>query len=546
VDGTPAASGDQHPRMLDPITQTVIQHRLTSIAAEMGEAMLRTSYSQILNSSRDFSIAICDDQARLVAQADHIPVHVGAMPWALKAALEVFPDPKPGDVILLNDPYFGGSHLPDVTALLPVFHGGKRLLWAIVRAHQGDIGGATHGGYNPGATEIWHEGLRIPPILLYDAGELRADILEMLAANVRHARDFRGDLAAMVGSARVGERSLTKLFEQFGDALVLEAIEAILDASEARTRVIVASWADGVFEGEAFLDDDGHGRDDIRIAAKVTKRGSDIEVDLSQSAPQTDSFVNSSHANMQSAVAMAFAFLLDPDIAKNAGTFRPLNVVAKPGTVVWAQDNAPVTLCTSHPSNEIVEAVIKALAPACPGRAMGGWGRRFRIAIKGRDERRGKSFIWHMFHARPGGGASANGEGWSSIGEWHSVGGIKFGSIEVDEARFPLHFRKHEFREGSGGEGRFRGGMGVEMELVVEAEAVINTAGDGTRHGAAGMLGGADGAPHAYRLVRADGSARTLATKEVGVVVKAGDMLDIHSGGGGGWGEPKGESGAGR
>ena len=544
--GAPAASSDQHRRLLDPITRTVIQHRLTSIAAEMGEAMLRTSYSQILNSSRDFSIAICDDQARLVAQADHIPVHVGAMPWALKAALEVFPNSKPGDVILLNDPYYGGSHLPDVTALLPVFHGGKRLLWAIVRAHQGDIGGATHGGYNPGATEIWHEGLRIPPILLYDAGELRADILEMLAANVRHARDFRGDLAAMVGSARVGERSLTKLFEEFGDALVLEAIEAILDASEARTRVIVASWADGVFEGEAFLDDDGHGRNDIRIAAKVTKRGSDIEVDLSQSALQTDSFVNSSHANMQSAVAMAFAFLLDPDIAKNAGTFRPLNVVAKPGTVVWAQDNAPVTLCTSHPSNEIVEAVIKALAPACPERAMGGWGRRFRIAIKGRDERRGKSFIWHMFHARPGGGASANGEGWSSIGEWHSVGGIKFGSIEVDEARFPLHFRKHEFREGSGGEGRFRGGMGVEMELVVEAEAVINTAGDGTRHGAVGMLGGADGAPHAYRLVRADGSARTLATKEVGVVVKAGDMLDIHSGGGGGWGEPKGESGAGR
>ena len=267
ANGAPAASSDQHRRLLDPITRTVIQHRLTSIAAEMGEAMLRTSYSQILNSSRDFSIAICDDQARLVAQADHIPVHVGAMPWALKAALEVFPNSKPGDVILLNDPYYGGSHLPDVTALLPVFHGGKRLLWAIVRAHQGDIGGATHGGYNPGATEIWHEGLRIPPILLYDAGELRADILEMLAANVRHARDFRGDLAAMVGSARVGERSLTKLFEEFGDALVLEAIEAILDASEARTRVIVASWADGVFEGEAFLDDDGHGRNDIRIAA---------------------------------------------------------------------------------------------------------------------------------------------------------------------------------------------------------------------------------------------------------------------------------------
>jgi N-methylhydantoinase B len=243
---------------------------------------------------------------------------------------------------------------------------------------------------------------------------------------------------------------------------------------------------------------------------------------------------------MQSAVAIAFAFVLDPDIPKNAGTFRPLTVIAKPGTIVWAQDNAPVTMCTSHPSNEIIEAIIKALAPICPERVMGGWGRRFRLAIKGRDERRGKPFIWHMFHARPGGGASIAGEGWSSVGEWHSAGGLKFGSVEVDEARFPLLFHKHEFREGSGGEGRFRGGMGVDLELAVETEhgALINTAGDGIRHGAAGLLGGEDGLPHAYQIRRADGSTRVLKTKEVGVTIEPGDLIEVHSGGGGGWGEP--------
>src|SRR5712675_3639838 len=175
---------------IDPITRSVVQHRLSSIVKEMGEAMFRTSYSQILNSSRDFSLAICDTRGRLIAQADHLPVHVGALPWATLAVEERFKDVKPGDVILLNDPYHGGSHLPDLTAFVPVFDGDKRMLWTIVRAHQSDIGGATHGAYNPGATEIWQEGIRITPLKLYDRGELRDDVLQMVATTVRHPRDF--------------------------------------------------------------------------------------------------------------------------------------------------------------------------------------------------------------------------------------------------------------------------------------------------------------------------------------------------------------------
>ena len=177
---------------IDPITRSVVQHRLSSIVKEMGEAMLRTSYSQILNSSRDFSLAICDTSGRLIAQADHIPVHVGALPWATLAVEERFKDVKPGDVILLNDPYHGGSHLPDLTAFVPVFDGDKRLLWTIVRAHQSDIGGATHGAYNPDATEIFQEGLRVPPIKLYEAGKLRDDLLDLLALNIRNPRERPG------------------------------------------------------------------------------------------------------------------------------------------------------------------------------------------------------------------------------------------------------------------------------------------------------------------------------------------------------------------
>jgi N-methylhydantoinase B len=529
------------PLQVDPITRAVVQHRLSAIVAEMGEAMLRTSYSQILNSSRDFSLAICDTQARLIAQADHIPVHVGALPWATRAVEQRILDVQPGDVILMNDPYHGGSHLPDVTAFVPVFDRGKRLFWTIVRAHQSDIGGATHGAYNPMATEIYQEGLRIPPMKLYEAGRLREDVLDMIALNIRNPRDFRGDLAAMVGAAHLGERRLSKLFSEFDAATVSQAIEDILDASERQTRAIVASWKDGVFHGEALLDDDGHGRSDLRIKAKVTKRGSDIEVDLTGSDPQTTSFVNSSHANMQAAVAMAFAYLIDPDIPKNSGALRPLKVVARQGTIVWADPGLPVTMCTSHPSNEIVEAIVKAMSTSCPERAMGGWGRRFRIAIQGEDPRTGRGFIWHMFHARPGGGASANGDGWSSIGEWHTVGGIKFGSVEIAEVRFPLHFTCHEFRADSGGRGRYRGGLGVNLDLVVETgkPARANTAGDGARHGACGMLGGADGLPHDYRLISEGKSERILKTKEVGIAISPGDILQVRSGGGGGWGDPK-------
>ena len=534
---------------VDPITASVIQHRLFAIVEEMGEAMLRTSYSQILNSSRDFSTAICDVDGRLVAQAEHVPVHVGAMPWAARAVRDAFAaTAEPGDVYLLNDPYHGGNHLPDVTAFVPVFVDGRAAFWAVNRAHHSDIGGATHGAYNASATEIWQEGIRIPPIKLYERGEVRQDILEMLMANVRHPRDFRGDLAAMIGSVHIGERRLGALIQEFGADVVMAAVESILDGAERQTRAVISQWRDGVYHGEAVLDDDGHGLTDIHVRAKVTKRGGDLEIDLTGSDPQVTGFVNSSHANMQSAVAMAIAFLIDPDTPKNDGTFRPLKVVAKPGTIVWANEGAPVTLCTSHCANEIIEAIVRALAPACPDRAMAGWGRRFRIAIKGEDPRTGRPFIWHLFQARPGGGASPNGDGWHGGGEWHAVGGIKFGSIEVAEVRFPLFFRRHEFRPDCGGEGQYRGGAGAELELVVETAgpAVANTAGDGVRHGSAGMLGGKDGVPHSYLLRPRGRRARALKTKEEGIPIHPGDVFLVNSSGGGGWGDPSKRSAEGR
>jgi len=221
-----------------------------------------------------------------------------------------------------------------------------------------------------------------------------------------------------------------------------------------------------------------------------------------------------------------------------------VTLVAKPGTVVWANPGAPVTLATNHCGQEIIEAIIKALAPACPDRAMAGWGRRFRIAIQGTDPRSdipgGKPFIWHFFQARPGGGASPAGDGWPGAGEWQAAGGIKFGSLEVTEVRFPLFFRRHEFRADSGGAGEYRGGPGGVVEMVVETAepAVGNTAGDGVRHGACGILHGEDGVPHRYTLYSDGCPPRAIKTKEVGLVIQPDDVLVLESGGGGGWGDP--------
>jgi N-methylhydantoinase B len=526
---------------VDPIVVSVIQHRLLAIVAEMGEAMLRTAYSQILNSSRDFSTAICDLGGRLVAQAEHVPIHVGALPFAARAVTEFFGDDiHPGDVFLLNDPYHGGNHLPDLTAFVPVFAGDKPRFWSINRAHQSDIGGATHGAYNASATDIWQEGIRITPLKLCDRGQVRRDVMEMIATNVRHARDFRGDLAAMIGSAHVGERRVLALAQEFGWETTDAAIAAVLDGAERQTRAVIAEWKDGVYRGEAMLDDDGRGNNDIHIRATVSKQGSDLTIDLSDSHEQVTSFINSSYPNMYSAVVVALSYLIDPQTPKNDGTFRPIKVIARPGTVVWANPGAPVTLATNHCAQEILEAIIKALAPSCPDRAMAGWGRRFRIAIQGKDPRTDKPFIWHFFQARPGGGASIAGDGWPGAGEWQAAGGIKFGSLEVTEVRFPLFFKRHEFRPDSGGDGQYRGGPGGIVEMVVETEepALANTAGDGVVYGACGILGGADGAPHRYTLYSGNDEPRPIRTKETGLVIRPGDRLVLESGGGGGWGEP--------
>ena len=533
--------GRDGPAPDDPITLAVVEHRLESIAQEMTEAMLRTAMSQILNSSRDFSTAILDGDCQLVAQGEGIPVHISALPVAGAAVRDYFgEDISEGDLFILNDPYFGGSHLPDITIIRPIFYEGRLLFYGVNRAHHSDVGGGTHGGYNPGANEIFQEGLRIPPLKLYDRGVPRADLLQMLSANVRQAENFLGDLNAQIGSVMLAAQRIESLLADYGPDRLMAVVGEILAATERQVRQFISGWPDGVYHGESLVDDDGFDSKLVPIRAKVTIAGDSMTIDLSESSPQVEGFINSAYANTRSLAHAAIMYLAPMDVARNEGSMRPVQIIAPRGLVVNANPPAPVCMSTNHCAEEVVEAVFKALASAIPGAVSAGFSRRLRYAITGLDPRTGRRFIWHFFLARGGGGASDGCDGWSNVGEINVAGGIRSPSIEVTEERFPFFIERHELRPDSGGAGTWRGGLGAVCDLVYEGEgpALLNTAGDGVVVPPFGLFGATDGLPHHYKIVYG-GAERVLGSKEVGVVVNPGDHIVCLSSGGGGYGQPE-------
>ena len=523
---------------IDPITLAVVEHRLESIAQEMTEAMLRTAMSQILNSSRDFSTAILDGDCQLVAQGEGIPVHISALPVAGAAVRDYFGDSiSDGDLFILNDPYFGGSHLPDITIIRPIFHEGRLLFYGVNRAHHSDVGGGTHGGYNPGANEIFQEGLRIPPLKLYEKGVPRDDLLHMLSANVRQPENFLGDLNAQIGSVMLAARRIESLVNAYGPDRLMSVVAEILSATERQVRRFISQWPDGTYHGESLVDDDGFDSRLVPIRAKVTIAGDGMTIDLSDSSPQVEGFINSAYANTRSLAHAAIMYLAPLDVARNEGSMRPVRIIAPKGLIVNANPPAPVCMSTNHCAEEVVEAVFNALAPAIPGAVSSGFSRRLRYAITGRDPRTGRRFIWHFFLARGGGGASRGYDGWPNVGEINVAGGIRSPSIEVTEERFPFFIKRHELRPDSGGAGAWRGGLGAVCDLVYEGDgpALLNTAGDGIIVPPFGLFGADDGLPHHYKIVSGE-SERVLGSKEVGVPVQPGDHIICLSSGGGGFG----------
>lgn len=524
----------------DPVTRSVVEHRLESIAREMAEVMIRTSMSQILNASRDFSTAILDAKTQLVAQGEGIPVHISALPPAAEAIVSCFgEDIHEGDLFLINDPYYGGSHLPDITAIYPIFCEGELRFFAVNRAHHSDIGGGTHGGYNPSATELYQEGLRIPPIRLYDQGRPREDLMQMLAANVRHSENFLGDLHAQIGSVQIAARRLAALLNDYGTTGLSACVDAILAGTERRIRQLISTWPDGTYNGETLIDDDGFEASMIPIRAEVTIQGDAMTIDLSRSSPQVTGFINSAYANTRSLAHVAIMYMAPADIPKNEGSMRPVTVIAPKGLIVNPHPPAPVCMSTNHCGEEVVEAVFKALASVVPDAVNAGFSRRLRFAVTGRHPATGHTFIWHFFFGRGGGGASQDHDGWSCVGEVNVAGAIRSPSVEITEERFPFRIVRNDFRPGSGGAGAQRGGLGAVFEMIYEGDepARLNMAGDGIINAPFGLFGGSPGLPHAYKIM-SNGLERPLKSKETEVPVLPGDRIIALSAGGGGFGPP--------
>lgn len=527
------------PPAADPLSVAVIGHKLHAIAEEIVETMIRTCFSPLLNQSHDFSAVVLDGHERLLAQAERVPIHMGAMPFAVKAIAEAFAgDLQEGDVLMANDPYYGGSHLPDVTLAKPVFHDGKPCLWVANRAHQGDIGGLSAGGYSPGAREIFHEGLRLPPVKLVDRGKVREDVLRLVAENTRKPEDTTGDIRAQISSVDVGAARCRALLERYGISLVERCTDGILDGAEATMRDQLRRWRPGTYEGVGWLDDDGRGNTRVPIRARVTLTDGEVEVDLSDSADQCPSIVNSPYANTCAAVYAAFMYLADDEQIHNGGSLRCIRVVTRTGSICDPRPPAPVVGSTTLTAGVIMEAVVKAMAEAAPDSAIGGYCRRFRYVIAGVD-RDGRDYIWHYFFNRGGGGACSTADGWTNVGVLHNPGGIRTPSVERTEASFPFFIERYAIRPDSAGAGKHRGGFGGTFVLRYEGEraAVLNATGEGVVVSPFGVAGGGDGRPNDFRLDQG-GRERPLGAMETDVVLNPGDRVISHSAGGGGFGPP--------
>lgn len=522
---------------VDPLGIAVFESKLNHIAREMGIAMLRASRSPVFSQSHDFSCFITDGKGRLISQADGVPIHTGAGGFAVTALLDYWGDAiAPGDVFISNDPYVaGGNHLPDLTVLCPVFDG-ERIAFACNRAHQIDIGGGAPGTYNPDATEIFHEGLRLPPMKLYDAGRLREDLFDMIALNTRMPETVKADLQAMIGSVQVGVRGLIELSHSVGKHGFGRHCDAVLDYAERLVRSEIEDIPDGVYHGEDLMTNDGFAPNAVKIKVTVTVRGSDLTVDFAGSSPQVRSYKNGSFANTHAAVYVALSTLLAADVPRNEGSYRMVSVIAPEGSVVNPRAPAPVTFSTVHPTYEIIHAVWRALADAVPERVSAGWGKLCHPVSSG-WRAGGELFIMYHMAAQPGGGAMCGRDGFDQIGQLQSLGAITIPNLEFYEQLYPIQFLRHEFRRDSAGPGQFRGGTGIEYMLRMLTPTRHNLRGEGVgaRTGF-GLCGGGAGA--SAELLVEPGTADERALPVNGVLDLPPCTMLVRSSGGGGWGLP--------
>jgi N-methylhydantoinase B len=522
---------------VDPILLEIISHALVAAAEEMSVTVWRTSRSTTVRELLDYSTAVFDADGRNVAQAARMPVHLNSMELCLQevAARHIpLDDWRDGDVIVTNDPYAGGQHLPDFIAFKPVFAEGRRIAITCALIHHVDVGGGAAGGYNARAVEIFQEGLRIPPVRIARGGEIQADLLAAILANVRDPETFRGDFLSQIAALEMGARGLRALTDRYGVDTVLEVSAALLDHSEQAMRAAIRALPDGVYQGEDFVDGDGLDPGRKRIAATLTIAGDALAVDLAGTDGQAAGPINATMATTKSAVYYAAIAAAGIAAQANSGCYRPITVSAPEGSLVNARFPAPVSMrmLTGH---RIATAVLRAFAQAVPDRIPASYyGVTFNHAINilHGDGRRQVYFDYSI----GGWGAHPEADGPSGFAAGFHNG--QNTPVEMVEAIFPLRFKRYGFVPDSGGAGRMRGGLGLERSWEFLAErGLFNGSFDAFQSRPYGLAGGEPGQGGRLSVMR-DGVVTELPAKTIGHELRKGDVLSMVTPGGGGYGPP--------
>jgi N-methylhydantoinase B len=518
----------------DPVELAIFKHALHSIAEEMGAALRRTAFSPNIKERRDYSSALFDAEGRVIAMGDDMPVHLGSMPMSVEAALRALQF-EPGDIAVLNDPFAGGTHLPDITLVMPVFIRGVRqaAFYVANRAHHADVGGSSPGSMGL-CREIFQEGVRIPPLKIMRHGAVNGDLLAMILNNVRTPREREGDLTAQIGACRIGAERLAELAAKLGYTRVARNTTDLLNYSERLMRAELRRLPAGKFSAEDALDDDGISKDPIRIRVTIQldpKRAS-AEVDFTGTDPQVAGSVNAVYAITYSAVFYAFRCLLPEDAAHTAGLMRAVRLTAPEGTVVNALPPAAVAGGNVETSQRIVDVLMRALAQALPDRVpAASSGTMNNLTIGGVDPRTQQPFAYYETVAG-GMGARPDRDGASGV-HTHMTNSLNT-PIEALEYAYPLRVQKYCYRRGSGGTGKYRGGDGLVREIELLSAAQLTMLSDRRRIAPYGLAGGGAGACGRTILVR-DGHEEELPSKCT-LHVSAGTVLRIETPGGGGWG----------
>jgi N-methylhydantoinase B len=507
---------------LDPVTLSVLASALVGIAEEMGAVLIRGSYSSNIKERRDCSTALFDAQGRMVAQAEHIPVHLGAMPEAVAAIMGR--DPEPGDVFAINDPYSGGTHLPDITLVSPIAPDGEIIGYAVTRAHHSDVGGMRPGSAPSDSREIFQEGIIIPPVRLVRGGEYVDDVLALLLANVRTPAIRRGDLRAQIAANQIADQRIGELMERRGKETVLAAFDEVISYAERRTRDVVRNLPDGEYWAEDFMEGDGTVDQDIPIRVKILISEDSMSIDFSGTAEAVGGNVNCPLAVTRSACYFALRVLLPGDVPANAGTYAPLDIEAPDGSLVNARSPSAVVAGNVETSSRIADTVLSALSGATMLPAQG-QGTMNNLVIGGPG--------WTYYETIGGGqGASQRGPGPSGVHV--GMSNTLNTPIEAFEMEYPMRVERYELLYGSGGDGEHRGGDGIVRAVRVLEPASLSLLTDRRRHGPHGACGGEPG-----RVGRNLLGGEELPPK-VSREMEEGDVVTVETPGGGGYGHAGG------